>query len=117
MSFLSAQVRQSVLAALADREIVKILDCALVRERSVNEVIRECNIPHTTAYRKIKWLLDKRLLISTRNEITEEGKKFTLFRSVFKSLRINYEYDNIVVYAEYNIDPVENVTEKLLSLH
>jgi len=117
MSFLSAQLRQSVLAALADREIVKILDCALVRERSVNEVIRECNIPHTTAYRKIKWLLDKSLLISTRNEITEEGKKFTLFRSVFKSLRINYEYDNIVVHAEYNIDPVENVTEKLLSLH
>ena len=116
MSFLSTQVRQSVLATLADREIVKILDCALVRERSVNEVIRECNIPHTTAYRKIKWLLDKGLLLSTRNEITEEGKKFTLFRSVFKSLRINYEYGNIVVFAEYNIDPVERVTERLLSL-
>jgi predicted transcriptional regulator len=116
MSFLSTEVRQSVLAALADQEIVKILDCAMVREKSVNEVIRECDIPHTTAYRKIKWLLDKGLLLSIRNEVTEDGKKFTLFRSLFKSLRINYEYGNIVVFADYNIDPVEKVTEGLLWL-
>jgi len=116
MSFLSTQLRLSVLVALADQEIVKILDCALVRERSVNEVIRECNIPHTTAYRKIKWLLDNGLLLSIRNEITEDGKKFTLFRSVFKSLKINYEYGNIAVYGEYNLDPVQRVTERLLSI-
>jgi predicted transcriptional regulator len=105
-----------VLAALADQEIVKILDCSMFRDKSVNEVIRECNIPHTTAYRKIRWLLDNGLLLSTRNEVTEEGKKFTLFRSVFKSLRIDYEYGNIDVVADYNIDPVEKVTERLLSL-
>lgn len=116
MTFLSTQIRQSVLAALADQEIVKILDCSMFREKSVNEVIRECNIPHTTAYRKIRWLLDNGLLLSTRNEVTEEGKKFTLFRSVFKSLRIDYEYGNIAVSADYNIDPVEKVTERLLSL-
>jgi predicted transcriptional regulator len=116
MTFLSTQIRQSVLAALADQEIVKILDCSMFRDKSVNEVIRECNIPHTTAYRKIRWLLDNGLLLSTRNEVTEEGKKFTLFRSVFKSLRVDYEYGNIAVFADYNIDPVEKVTEKLLSL-
>jgi predicted transcriptional regulator len=116
MTFLSTQIRQSVLAALADQEIVKILDCSMFRDKSVNEVIRECNIPHTTAYRKIRWLLDNGLLLSTRNEVTEEGKKFTLFRSVFKSLRIDYEYGNIAVFADYNIDPVEKVTERLLSL-
>jgi predicted transcriptional regulator len=117
MSFLSTQAKQSILAALADQEIVMILDCALVRERSVNEVIRECNIPHTTAYRKIKWLLDNGLLLSIRNELTEDGKKFTLFKSVYKSLKINYEYGNIVVFAEYNINPVQRVAENLLSIH
>ncbi|HEY7079078.1 MAG TPA: helix-turn-helix domain-containing protein [Nitrososphaeraceae archaeon] len=117
MSFLSTQTKQSILSALADREIVKILDYALVRERSVNEVIRECNIPHTTAYRKIKWLLDNGLLLSIRNELTEDGKKFTLFKSVYKSLKINYEYGNIVVFAEYNINPVQRVAENLLSIH
>jgi predicted transcriptional regulator len=114
---LSTREKQSILAALADQEIVKILDCALVRERSVNEVIRECNIPHTTAYRKIKWLLDNGLLLSIRNELTEDGKKFTLFKSVFKSLKISYEYGNIVVDGEYNIDPVQRVAENLLSIH
>lgn len=86
MTFPSTQVRQSVLAALADPEIVKILDRAMVREKSVNEVIRECNIPHTTAYRKSRWLLDNGLLLSTRNEVTEEGKKFTWFRQLEKLL-------------------------------
>ena len=117
MSFLSAQLRQSVLAALADREIVKILDCALVRERSVNEVIRECNIPHTTAYRKIKWLVEQDLLVVDRICITDEGKKYSLFHSVFRSIVVKYENIKIIIEAEQNIDPVENVTGKLLSLH
>lgn len=116
MSLLSTEVRQSVLAALADQEIVKILDCAMVREKSVNEVIRECDIPRTPAYRKIKWLLYKWLLLSIGNKITQEGKKFTLFSSMFKSHRINFEYGNIIVFADYNIDPVEKVTEELLLL-
>jgi predicted transcriptional regulator len=89
----------------------RILDCAIVKEKSVNDVIRDCDIPHATAYRKIKCLLDKGLLLSIRNEITEDGKKFTLFRSLFKALRIKYEYGNIVVFADYNIDPLEKIKE------
>jgi hypothetical protein len=49
-------------------------------------------------------------------EITEDGKKFSLFKSVFKLLNIKYEYNNLVVEAEYNIDPIERVSQKLFSL-
>jgi len=116
MSFLSTQLRLSVLVALADQEIVKILDCALVRERSVNEVIRECNIPHTTAYRKIKWLVEQDLLVVDRICITDEGKKYSLFHSVFRSITVKYENITIIIEAEQNIDPVNKLTERFFSL-
>jgi hypothetical protein len=112
----SQWLKQAILAALADKDMVKILDCAMFKDKCVNDIIKECDIPHTTAYRKIKYLLDQGLLVCTKMEITEDGKKFSLFKSVFKLLNIKYEYNNLVVEAEYNIDPIERVSQKLFSL-
>ena len=116
MNLNSQRLKQVVLAALADKDMVKILDCAMFRDKCVNDIIKECNIPHTTAYRKIKYLLDQGLLACTKMEFTEDGKKFSLFKSVFKLLNIKYEYNNLVVKGEYNIDPIERVSQKLFSL-
>jgi predicted transcriptional regulator len=116
MNFSSERLKQAILAALADIDMVKILDCAMFKDKCVNDIIKECDIPHTTAYRKIKDLLDQGLLVCTRMEFTEDGKKFSLFKSVFKLLNIKYEYNNLVVEGEYNIDPIENISQKLFSL-
>ena len=78
--------------------------------------MRECGIPHITAYRKTKYLLDQELLICTRMEFTEDGKKYSLLKSVFKLLNIKYEYNNLVLQGEYNIDPIEKISQKLFSL-
>src|SRR5919198_6501158 len=82
MNLDSQRLKQVVLAALADKDMVKILDCAMFRDKSVNDIIKECDIPHTSAYRKIKYLLDQGLLICTRMEFTEDGKKFSLFKYI-----------------------------------
>jgi hypothetical protein len=49
-------------------------------------------------------------------EITSDGKKFTLFRSTMKSLNIKYEYNNLVVEAEENLDITKKIAEKFFSL-
>lgn len=116
MNLNSQRLKQVILAALADKDMVKILDCAMFKDKCVNDIIKECDIPHTTAYRKIKYLLDQGLLICIRMEFTEDGKKFSLFKSVFKLLNVKYEYNNLVVEGEYNIDPIEKVSQKLFSL-
>ncbi|MFZ0253226.1 MAG: hypothetical protein WAL28_05435, partial [Nitrososphaeraceae archaeon] len=51
------------LTALADKEMLKILDLSMYNSKSVNDIIRESEISYTTIYRKIKWLLDKELLV------------------------------------------------------
>lgn len=110
------KAKQAILAALADQEMIKILDCALFHLKSVNDIIKECDIPHTTAYRKIKWLLGENLLVVDKIEITQDGKKFSLFRSVFKSISVRYDLGSIVVEAEESFDIVDKVTENFFSL-
>jgi predicted transcriptional regulator len=108
--------KHAILAALADDEMVKILDCSTFRPTSVNEVIRETGISHSTAYRKIKWMLEEGLLCTEKISITEDGKKFSLFRSTLKSILTNYDQGKIIVQVEYNINVVEKTAERLFSL-
>ncbi len=108
--------RQAILTAVADKEMLKILNSATFHSKSVNEVISETGIPHSTAYRKIKWMLEEGLLFTDKIDITPDGKRFTLFQSTLKSINISYEHGEITVQVEYNIDVLERTTERLFSL-
>ena len=110
------KLKQAILTALADKEMVKILDCATYRAISVNDVIRQTEIPHTTAYRKIKWMLEEGLLLVEKIHITPEGKKFSLFRSVIKSVTVRYDQSKIIVEADYNVDVQTKIAERFFSL-
>jgi hypothetical protein len=45
--------KRAILAALGDTELQKILDATVFNSKSVSYIIRDTEIPHTTAYRKI----------------------------------------------------------------
>jgi DNA-binding transcriptional ArsR family regulator len=108
--------RRAILAALADSEMTKILECATFSCKPVNFVIRQTGVPHSTAYRKIKWMLEEGLLFTERIDITPDGKKFSLIRSTIKSLNINYDHGKTTVHVEYNIDRLEKTAERFFSL-
>jgi hypothetical protein len=108
--------KRAILATLADTELQKILDAAMFNSKSVNQIIKDTGISHTTAYRKIGWLLDEKLLVVDKIHITEYGKKFSLLRTVLKSFNIKYESNNVVIEAEQNFDTVKKVTDKFFSL-
>jgi DNA-binding transcriptional ArsR family regulator len=112
----SERLKRAILAALADTELQKILDAAMHQSKSVNQIIRETNLSHTTAYRKIKWLLEEKLLIIDKIDITEDGKKSSLFRTILKSFNVTYEHNNVVIEAEQNVDTLRKITEKFFSL-
>jgi DNA-binding transcriptional ArsR family regulator len=112
----SERLKRAILAALADTELQKILDAVMYQSKSVNQIIRETNVSHTTAYRKMRWLVEEKLLIVDKIEITEDGKKSSLFRTVLKSFNVRYEYNNVVIEAEKNVDTVRKITENFFSL-
>jgi len=74
----SQRVKRALVAALADEEMIKIMNCVMNHSKSFIDITRENNdIPHTTAFRKIKWLLNEGLLIVDKIVITDAGKKFS----------------------------------------
>ena len=108
--------KHAILTALADSEMVKILESATFRPTSVNEVIRDTGISHSTTYRKIKWMLEEGLLFAEKINITDDGKKFSLFRSTLRSIVTKYDQGKMSVQVEYNINVVERTAERLFSL-
>ncbi len=109
--------KRDILAALADLELQRILDAAMHNPKSVTQIIGVTGIPYTTVYRQIKWLFDEKLLVVDKIEITEDGKKSSLLRTVLKSFNVKYEYNTIVIEAEQNYDTLKKVTEKFFSLY
>jgi DNA-binding transcriptional ArsR family regulator len=113
---LDSQKKKAILTALADPEAVSIMDSTMNQSKSVSDIIRETNVPHTTAYRKIKWLVDEKLLVVDKILINDEGKKYSLFHSVFRSIIVKYENNKILIDAEENIEPLNRLTERFFSL-
>ncbi|MDW3644697.1 MAG: hypothetical protein QN819_07690 [Nitrososphaeraceae archaeon] len=73
------QLKQDILTALADKEMLKILNLSMYNSKSVNDIIRESDISYTTIYRKIKWLLDKELLVVDKINLSPEEKNILHF--------------------------------------
>ncbi len=111
------RLKCAILAALGDTELQKILDATMFNSKSVSQIIRDTGIPHTTAYRKIKWLVEEKLLIVDKIEITEDGKKSGFFRTILKSFNVKYEYNSVIIEAEQNYDTLRKITEKFFSLN
>jgi len=105
-----------VLTALADNEMKKILDSAMNQSKSVNEILKETSIPHSTGFRKLKWLLNEGLIMLDKIIITPDGKKFSLYHSTLKAISIKYEYTNVIVEAEPNLDIAKKSINKFFSL-
>lgn len=97
--------------------MVNIIKSATDNPISGNEIIKLCDIPHSTAYRKIKWMLENELLAITEMKFTEDGKKFALFRSTIHSINVNMERSgDITVTAVKNIGTKQFIAKRFLSL-
>ena len=112
----SQRAKRAILASLADEEMMKILDSTVYQSKSIGNIIVETSIAYTTCYRKVKWLLNEGLLVVDKIVITKEGKKFSLFHSVLRSINVKYENNNIVIEAEENFDIIKRIAERFYSL-
>jgi hypothetical protein len=112
----SHRAKRAILTALADEEMIKILDCVMDMSMSINNIMRQKQIPYTTTYRKVKWLLDEGLLVVSKIDITPDGKKSSLVHAVLKSITVRYRRDDISIEAEQNYDVIRRVMEKFFSM-
>ena len=100
---------------MSDEDIVKILNSTKQSAKSVPTLMKLHSISHSTIYRKIKWMLENNLLVTDKIEIREDGKKFSLFKSMIKSIKVNYE-DNVIVEIQENTKKVDLAAKEFFSL-
>lgn len=116
MEVKNEKLKKAILTALADKEMLDILNTSMDNLVSGTDIVKKFDIPHSTAYRKIKWMLDNELLVIVKIGFTDEGKKYSLFRSTIRSVNVRYQKNEVKVKSSKNVDPIESATENFFSL-
>lgn len=109
-------VRDAIIRALADEYSRKILLSTVEKARSVEELSHSLEIPISTAYRRVNEMRDIGLLTVEKTIITDDGKKFELFRSAFKALNLQLEKGEIIIDVELNEDVATRLSRLWASL-
>jgi hypothetical protein len=87
---------------LADEEMTKILDSVMYHSKSIVDITRKNNIPHTTCYRKTKWLLNERLVIVDKIVITPEQESNIALINLTRS-----QYGHLLFFSHIYLQTTE----------
>ena len=98
--------KNRIIGCLSDLQCRRIIDLTVNKPLSASDIAQGCNLPPSSAYRRISTLTDAGLLGVERSVITEDGKKYDLFRSTIKGVEINYRPSDIMVRLIPNEDMI-----------
>jgi len=104
--------KAAIANALIDKYSRKILNSTMENSKSVMDIMREQEIPMTSAYRRIKSLQDNKLIKIEKSLVTDDGKRYYLYRSTIKSVVINYIDGNL--YVDITLNVLEKPEDKLM---
>jgi predicted transcriptional regulator len=99
-----SELRKFVLSALSDEYSKKILNYTIEQPRSVIDIVKALDIPMTTAYRRINSLTEQKILKVTGSIVTDDGKKYFLYKSRIKSINVVFGLDSLDVQIVENKD-------------
>ena len=109
-------VKRALLKALSDEQSSRVLASTAWKSKSVMDLAKECDIPHTSAYRLVNELRDNGLLLVDRVELTSDGKKYALYRSAFRSVTARFDGGKVEVEAHINRDMIDKVFKLFYSM-
>lgn len=94
-------INSIIIQTFGDLEKKKIIESTISTSKISYEIIRECNLPQTSGYRKINALIDDGFLIPTEFEV-KENKKIFKYTCIFKNLKIDINSNKIKVSVQLN---------------
>ena len=104
MRITSQTVQDALIKSLADEYCRKIILSTINKAQSVEELSQSENIPISTTYRRVNEMKDVGILTVEKTVLTEEGKKFELYRSAFKAIHMDLNQAEILIDVELNED-------------
>ena len=95
--------KKIIVDALLDEYSRKILDSTIDESKSITDIIREQDIPMTSTYRRVKSLMDNKLVKVERSMVTDDGKRYFLYLSNIKDASIRFNKGELLVEITPNI--------------
>jgi len=91
-----SNVNEIILQAFGDSDKKKILETVSNTPKIIALILKECNLPQTSGYRKINQLIDDGLLVNS-GYVMKDNKKTNKYVCIFNNLKINIEKNNLIV--------------------
>ena len=93
--------KDTLLSILSDKYCRSIITATMDKPKSAIELTAETKIPISTIYRRLQTLYDNKLL-RTSGMISNEGKKFFLYKSRIKGIHSSFENGQVEVKLVFN---------------
>jgi hypothetical protein len=87
---------EMILKTYADVDKKAILDLTRDSAETIPKILRLCNLPNTSGYRKINQLIEEGFVIPTGLAESFEGKRAILYKSVIQKIQININKDIVI---------------------
>jgi len=97
-----SNLRKSILKALSDEYSRAIMNYTIEQPKSVVEIVKDCDIPMTTAYRRVNELEESKILKVTGSVVTDDGKKYFLYQNRLKSIYVIFGLEELDVQIVEN---------------
>lgn len=101
-----------VAESLSDPYARRVLAVCVKAPKAVKDISQETGLPLATAYRHVNALVERGVLVVERSAMTQDGKKYDLYRSRVRSARIEVDGGGERVVWE----PNEAIEERLTSM-
>lgn len=88
--------KDTLLEILADKYSRTILESTIDMPKSAIDISNECGIPISTAYRRVQRLHSHKLL-GISGSISQDGKKYFLYKSKIKSIMTCFNRGSVEV--------------------
>jgi DNA-binding Lrp family transcriptional regulator len=92
-----SEFRKAILKALSDDYSRTIMNATIEKPKSVVDLVKECNIPMTTAYRRVHELEENKILKVTGSIVTDDGKKYFLYQNRLKAIYVVFGLESLDV--------------------
>jgi len=97
-----SNLRKAILKALSDEYSRTIMNYTIETPKSVVDIVKNCDVPMTTAYRRIHDLEENKILKVTGSIVTDDGKKYFLYQNRLKSIYVIFGLEELDVQIVEN---------------
>ena len=94
------ELSKTFLESFADQDKKAILGSVMDDPLIIANILETCNIPQTSGYRKINFLINNGLLVTNGFELAHDGKKVKKYETIFDNVKVDIIKNDVTVKVQ-----------------